>query len=59
MIKESDVLERIAMRIDDMDMDELAELHNNLYSIEEESKITGDAIVPQEGWHLVPKEGAH
>lgn len=30
-IKESEVLERIGMSIDTMDMDELAQLHNRLY----------------------------
>lgn len=59
MIKESEVLERIGMRIDDKDMDELAELHNELYSIDGQDDIAGEDIIPEEGWHLVPKESSH
>ena len=55
LIKESEVLERIGMCIDQMDADELATLHNMLY----ETPISGDDIELQEGWHLIPKEGAH
>ena len=55
MIKESEVLEHIGMSIDDMDMDELATLHNQLGT----PHISGDDIEPEEGWHLIPKEGAH
>jgi len=56
MIKESDVLERIGATIDEMDADDLAELHNELTNYEH---ITGDDIDLTPGWHLVPKEGAH
>ena len=56
MIKESEVLERIGAAIDEMDMDDLARLHN--YATKHET-IVGDDIELTEGWHLVPKEGAH
>lgn len=56
MIKESEVLERIGMCIDDLDAYGLAELHNELTNYEH---ITSDDIDLTPGWHLVPKEGAH
>ena len=56
-IKESEVLEHIGMRIDELDMDELADLHN--YLCTEEEHIASDDIEPTEGWHLIPQEGSH
>ena len=56
MLKESEVLERIGESIDVMDMNELANLHNQLTTYH---PITGDIIELTEGWHLIPKEGAH
>ncbi len=55
-LKESDVLERVGAAIDEMDADDLAKLHNHVTN---HDAITGDSIELQEGWHLVPKEGAH
>ncbi len=55
-IKESDVLERIGAAIDELDMDGLADVHNNLTN---HPYIRGDDIEPTEGWHLVPTESAH
>jgi len=57
MIKESEVLERIGACVDVFDMDELADLHN--YLCTNETPIVGGDIELQEGWHLIPKEGAH
>ena len=60
MIKESEVLERIGMGIDILTQKELAELHNQLYApADPEEQITEDDIELEEGWHLIPKEGAH
>ncbi len=56
MIEESEVLERIGARIDELDQAGLAELHNHLHG---EEHITSDDIILTPGWHLVPKEGAH
>ncbi len=55
IIKESDVLERIGMCIDDFDLDELAALHNRISKFE---PINDDDIAQEEGWHLIPKKGA-
>lgn len=57
MIKESEVLERIAEAIDVMDVDQLAKLHNKITFGYKE--INDDDIELCEGWHLIPKEGAH
>ena len=57
MIKESDVLEHIGMCIDVLDKDELADLYNSFRLTEE--YITSEDIELEEGWHLIPKEGAH
>lgn len=56
-IKESDVLERIGEAIDTMDTKQLARLHNEI-TVDYE-KIVPDEIKLCEGWHLIPKEGAH
>ena len=56
MIEEKEVLEHIGAAIDELDMEQLACLHNQLSS---EPVISWAAIKPNEGWHLVPKEGAH
>ena len=56
MLKESEVLERIGEAIDGMDMNELATLHNRLTTYQ---NLFGHDIEPTEGWHLIPKEGAH
>lgn len=53
-IKESEVLERIGMCIDDADLDILAEIHNHVSNF---PPITGDDIEPEEHWHLIPKQG--
>jgi len=57
-IKESDVLELVGMAIDELDMDGLAKLHNHLIT-DDYDRLSGDDIEPCEGWHLIPKEGAH
>jgi hypothetical protein len=51
-IKEYEVLERIGMCIDQLDKDELIELHNLLYG----EKITD--YIEEFHWHLVPKKGS-
>ena len=56
MIKEKEVLERIAAAIDDMDWDDLARLHNQITN---HKPLGFNSIEPTEGWHLVPKEGSH
>lgn len=56
-IKEKEVLERIGAAIDELNMYELAALHN--YVVPGREPITGADIAPSEGWHLVPQEGAH
>ena len=48
MIEKSEVLRRISICINDMDNEELAEIHNELYAIQEKGRIEPDDINSQE-----------
>jgi len=56
MIKESEVLEHIGTAIDELNITQLTDLHNQLY---DGDFICWFDIEEEEGWHLVPKEGSH
>lgn len=56
MIKETEILERIGAAIDEADLPQLAQLHNDITNY---PPISSDDIELCEGWHLIPLEGAH